>query len=104
MVVASLFDGRIREGIVQALLRIVKAESRCAHFAANVNFAVGAARNVDVTRGVGQFQANWTGNVIVAIEGAANRRAALAASQDDDGRKTALTVSKDCGGAPIHPP
>src|SRR6267143_1677684 len=38
--VASLFDGRIRESIVQALLRIVKAESRCAHFAANVNFAV----------------------------------------------------------------
>src|SRR6267378_5377740 len=85
--VASLLDGRIREGIVHALLRIVKAESRCAHFTAHLHFAVGAARDVHVTRGVGQFQAEWTANVIVAIEGAANRRPAVAAGQDNDGRK-----------------
>src|SRR5260370_36996326 len=51
--VASLFDGRIREGIVQALLRVVKAESRRPHFAAHVYFSVGAARDIHTARAIG---------------------------------------------------
>src|SRR6266851_314874 len=70
--VASLFDGRIRESIVQALLRIVEAESRCAHFAAHMYFAVGACCDVHVTGGVGELQAGGAVHVIVAIEGAAD--------------------------------
>src|SRR6266481_6873365 len=53
--VAFLLDGRIRDGVVQPLLRIVEAESRGAHFAAHVHFAVGAAGDVHLTGGVGQF-------------------------------------------------
>ena len=77
--ISRLFDGRIRDGIVQALLRVVKAESRCAHVAAHVHFSVGAASDIYVAGGVGDFEANRTGHVIVAIEGAANRRPTIAA-------------------------
>src|SRR5713101_6206864 len=85
--VAPLLDGRIGEGIVQALLRIVKAESRCAHFAAHMYFAVGACCDVHVSGGVGEFQASWSGHVIVAIEATADGRPAVAADQDNDDRK-----------------
>jgi len=85
--VASLFDRGIREGIVQALLRALGAESRCAHFAVHVYFAVGAARDVHVTGGVRQFQKNWAGHVVVAIESAANRRPAVATGEKNNGRK-----------------
>src|SRR5712692_5781229 len=85
--VAPLLDGRIGEGIVQALLRIVKAESRCAHFAAHMYFAVGACCDVHVSGGVGEFDASGSGHVIVAIEATADGRPAVAADQDNDDRK-----------------
>jgi len=84
--VSRLFDGGIRDGVVQALPRVVNAESRCAHVAAHVHFSVGAAGNVYVTGGVGDFEANRTAHFIVAIESAANRWPGIAGRCSDDGR------------------
>jgi len=77
---------RIREGIVQALLRIVKADPG-AHFTAHLPFAVGAARDVHVTRGVGQFQAE-----VDRLRYSCDRKAPLTEGPllqrpDNDGRK-----------------
>src|SRR6266446_7425661 len=82
-----LLDGRTCDGIVEALLWIVKAKSRGAHLAVDVHLAVGAARNVHVARGVGQFETKRTGDTVIAVEGAADGRSGVAAGQDKDGRE-----------------
>jgi hypothetical protein len=56
--VASLLDGRIRNRFVQPLPRTLGAETRGPNIAVDVHLAVGAASDVDIARGVGQFQAD----------------------------------------------
>src|SRR5213082_2974365 len=82
--VSRLFDGRIRDSLVQTLPWVVKAESRGADIATHVYFSVGAAGNVHVAGGIRDFKANRTGHVIVTIESAANRRPGIAADQTND--------------------
>src|SRR5579859_2671742 len=50
--VAALFDGRIRDGVIKALLRVVKSESRRSHLSVHVHFAIGASSDVHVAGGV----------------------------------------------------
>src|SRR5258707_8916876 len=71
---APLLDGWIRDGIVEALPRVVKAKSRGAHIGVNVHLAVGAAGDVHVAKGIAQFQTDRTGHRVIAIEGAARGR------------------------------
>src|SRR5258707_3712400 len=84
--IALLFDGRIRERIVEAFLRTLGAEPGSTDATVDVNFAVGAAGDIHVTGGVVEFHTDGAGNGVVAIKCAGNRRSALACGDERRGR------------------
>ena len=71
---AVLLDRWIREQCTHALIRAVEADAGGAGCAMNVDFAVGAAGNGDVTGRIVQLEANRPADAERAVEGAAGRR------------------------------
>src|SRR5437764_2456463 len=50
--VTPLLDGRIRNGVVEPLLRVVKSEAGSSHLSVHVHFAIGTAGDIHVARGI----------------------------------------------------
>src|ERR1700730_16177808 len=77
--VASEFDRRVGNEVVQTALRIAETESGDAHITVNVDFAVGATDDGDVTSDVTEFDANGTGDIQGTLKTAGDGGAHLAA-------------------------
>src|SRR6516162_5704500 len=76
--VAPLLDGRIRHCVIEALLRIVKAEAGRPHIAMHVYFTVGTPGDIHIAGGIRKLQANRTGDVEAAVEAATYGRSRIA--------------------------
>jgi hypothetical protein len=61
--VAFELDGRVQDDAVQTALRIAETESGDAHITVNVDFAVDAADDGDVTGDVAEFDADGAGDI-----------------------------------------
>src|SRR5690242_2363993 len=66
--IAALLDGRIRKGVVEALLRVVDSKPGGANFAMHVHLAIRTSRNVHVAGCVGKLEANGASDVETAVE------------------------------------
>src|SRR6267378_4281320 len=69
--IAFLLDGRIRESLIQALLRISEAHPRNSNLPMHVHFAVPAPRDVHVAGGVRELQSKGAGHGVIAVKAAA---------------------------------
>src|SRR5260370_58397 len=85
--VAPLLDGRIRNSLVQPLLWIVKSKTRGAHIGMHRHGAARTSRNVHVTGGIGELQADGTGHSKSADETSVDGWAGIATRRSQDGRK-----------------
>src|SRR6266704_4475968 len=85
--VAPLLDGGIRNGLVQPLLWIVKSKTGGAHIGMHRHRAARSSRDVHVTGGIGELQADGTGHSKSADETSADGWAGIAARREQDGRK-----------------
>jgi len=85
--VAPLFDRRVRERDVQALLWIVKAETRGRVLQRARALCRPALPVMSTSPGRWSVQPNGPVTAVAAIERAANRRSAVAARQDKHNEK-----------------
>src|SRR6266849_3513574 len=61
--VSPLLDRRIRNEVLQTILRIFEEKSGNTDVAVDVNFSIGTALDGDVTRGISEFEADGAGSV-----------------------------------------